>query len=979
LDEQVAPRAPEDGLALRQHQVIEWSVAPGLGSVVDLDAAKLLPPSEEAAPPRRDRLADLVERVRQADPPEPAPCLVATLVTVTTFVRLTAEGLELVQWTGHPDGDGREQRWPVRFEPAVDQPGDVLGLARVGSYEFVLRRFHRSAIVSISDQDWDEDLFLPFAPDVTEGTERTLRDFALSHGFGNGSLCAIELDSLPRAFASPRTARLGQRVIEPSLSFRATSETTAPIRASELNALGLEEAPATAIAVTAEAAAPLISMAARLADAAPSYCVVVAHRVTETWVGDGTAVVSRVLRGAEPAWPTLDDSGQPAEDFAVCTEGHLHEPDRQWSCARCQRTLCCACGRDGYLAPCPQCSVECCGRCSTTEHGDVPAESCGLCLQASCRRCGRTIGSHRCPVCRREACDACWAGPWCAGCERMRTSAPAPITLPDELVAGGLLVRADITSGTTVALLDGAQRRELAVVSDDAVASWWTLSGEGEALHRIRLGLVAPVAQTGDVAVEIVSSALPPDPSRGSLVLLDQSRTLVLCELNVPSGRQRIMELEVEGPLRPQPSDGDLQALSSGVRVPIPERLDGAAAEALASLIQTLPLEQPVVPAQVRLGRELDMLVLNADGLHSFTGVQGDSHVESAPWRPHDGPTPHWSPEPDRHLTANLRGLVAHLVAWGPWTWLAVETPSGLQEHTIHAAGDVDVHDAVLLALQLGWPEAAVAATSAVPPTGPSALRVNGWERVASTFSLSGAGHGRPSAAATHDLAHRLNCDPTVRLPGSDALPLEEGLRSELAERLFGSNPVLRAVDVSIEVTETWTKGDRRHELTCIVTPAGGPTGVLAEDTGALATEVEIDDAGHVVEHLLTCFTCDGATCARCEGRAAPCTLCRQPVCGGCAVPADGARLCPACSSLEPIGRLRLLAYPGARAVLRGSARTYQVETVVLKNGEITVSARWPHQKPRSFVLSPDDVDPDLVARLRDGRGPTSALPQEES
>ncbi len=373
--------------------------------------------------------------------------------------------------------------------------------------------------------------------------------------------------------------------------------------------------------------------------------------VSERWQGRASADRSYLVAPGNRPWPTLDDSGEEAEDFGVDEAGHLYDPQAVWECPVCGRIRCLACGPQAARETCTGCGQPVCRSCHAAaaatrmpplaradeidmgsgsgtgpthteteqgvpwllpEGGGVGVQSppawdeeawCERCSARSCGECGRVVRSERCGLCRRETCRRCRQ----TGDGRCRTCAELHeadqlerAALPAELAAGGLRVLLAVEDGLTVAVLLGRHRRELAVLRSGRLVRWETVRPDEPELLCARIA-VARISGSGDVEIRQARVALPPQPEKPGLVLRRERDDVLHWALLDGTGTMIDGNREPEAMATDDP-DAETSAAALGWllqeagwgRVVIPD----PAAPGLAELLRDLPTPTKPTPAE---------------------------------------------------------------------------------------------------------------------------------------------------------------------------------------------------------------------------------------------------------------------------------------------------------------------------------------------------------------------------------------------
>jgi hypothetical protein len=1039
-----APAVPAPGqftVTQRVRETQAWAWLPQGGSQVDAAAAGALPQAEgpPVAAESSSGLTALLARLRAEAPPPPVGALEATPRLEVTRSNVSAEGLERRVERLHPGGEVETlavERAPLQpSEHQTEAPARPVGQARLGEAHATLDAIHASFRLTVTTPDAQRAWFVPAAPGLTMGSEHTWGAVVLAAGLADGTQVrrpqAIE-GTREEDFADPTGAILVERQVEETWRMVRQAPDAGVAGPDELALVGYE---VVEVSQPPDAPAGLLETCRRLDPLADAEKVTlgVCLLVEETWrardrgpsdqagdqvdpasdqagdqvdpasdqAGDRVEPAGGRLGDQQPAdahraylvtpghkpWPVLDDTGEPAADFAVDDLGHLHEPGAGWQCPACLRARCRACGPDAELDACSECGQPACRACRT-EPAQVQDQECQRCGARSCGACGRALGARDCRLCRRLVCRACLgqgAGGRCATCVGLREATESEIAaLDDDLAAPGLDVRVAVDGQWTVATLAGRHRTELAVLRAGGLVRWETAQGDAPVLLRARIG-AARIAGD-DVEIRQGRTAAPPAPPGPHLVLGSSRRESLRWTVLDRGGHA------LAGSDEPAAPDGEEQSTSVLARlveeagwaaVPIPEPAGDDLADLLRELLWDGGRQAP--PGGRAAGATLlldprpaaETTWLDGDGLHhaAFDGLQ--TRRVDMPWTAEADPAwvaDDWSPAPEVVLASSLEGVSAALVRVGSHVALGLRDGEGTRWATLR---DRPVELAKLaLATSLDDGEAlyeVVALTDPDTVRGP--ILVDGSMRQRVTTPVVEEQQGVPSERLLRTALRRFAPSfEQVRPPDDPREPLPHELAAALlakVDELPDGRHRRLPVGIGLQVEERWLLGGSLVRLRYELAPGDHDGMVLCEASGAMVTAVSRDREGHLVATTTTCRYCRTGTCGLCVAPVRPCAVCQILICGRCSSSPepDYVARCPACVGLRRLSwverrRLHSTLPPGGR-VLVGQDALHGVTLVESSAGWQLLLAE-PGQELPSVLVAAATPRARLVGRIAD-------------
>ncbi|MGC5021334.1 SNF2-related protein [Micromonospora sp. DT47] len=916
-----------------------WTWRPDGSAAVDPGLVDVLP--ELTGPPVTTEdeagFSALLADLRRRQPAPPAPAVAAMPFAVVRRVDLR-DGQFVYRELWH-DGDREPRVAREDSEPLQVSRHEVAPFCRpvaetvVGPVSVEVDALHRSYLCLLTNGTHSSTLFVPGVAGATVQAEDHLARTVAAAGLPADRVVvrhpwtappAVDLRYSPAAadVTVERNAETIRTLVAQDTGDPETGFLSADITASEFSAARPTDDDALRQALGA-LAEPVVAVSA--AD-----CVT----VDEQWrsphgaatrrylIAPAPPLDARLLDGRTLVAPgetiavTLADGNTAGGDVYVDSRGHLVEHEQVAGCPVCSRVHGPCCGDDGAIADCRSCRRPACGACRSNDPSTVAETRCARCGDRSCGECARQLPVHACQLCGRDVCRSCGPSPVCLTCQQLTPASSDQISaLPAELCPDGLAVLIGEDDGGTVAVLHGATRSEIAVVSPSGLHRWETVTADDEDLLRVRLG-AARLAGHGDVTLRAARAGTP--PGRADWLVLDRSHSTTF---------QWVVQTDAvrhagnTSGLAASPSagawDADLTgafdaALHGGVaEVSVPAPAPPARRQAVRRLTAAVTPPPPVrtVASACRQHTET-ILALTADGLVRRRTVGSKILEQRADWQlPDAAPTwagDGWHPEPEIVVAAALDGWTAVIAAVGRHTLLGVrqgdEKPVW---HPLSEDAEEDLSRAALGVALLG--ERALVTVVAHTPVdqlrGPMVLRARLLAR--RTFPVvARQPFGQPRRSALSSAAALAAFAPEARPAApTTASGLPEPTVRQLRARWAAHRIAEVDVVVGLGVEEQWQlpAGDMigvRYQV-----PAGQTVGYVPDAvTGEQLQQASACRRHHLVRWLEVCSTCLTATCAACPDAARPCALCGGRLCGGCVAGPDGR--CAACANLRKVGLL---------------------------------------------------------------------------
>jgi hypothetical protein len=817
--------------------------------------------------------------------------------------------------------------------PRDDTDGRLLGVGQVVDLSVELFAVNTSYVLRIHCYGETLEWFVPGASGVTHGSELAWHAIARGYGMAPGTPIVAALPPLdhrtPLEFATPTAAELVERTVAPFATFSAAPERHRPVDADDLAVLRRREVRRDSTEMPREAADRVRALVLTLRpEPVTPVAVSASFALMEEWRGVGSRIISYTADGSFPAWPTLDDSGEPAPDFGVDSEGHLHWPGSGRCCEACDRLYCRVCPPETEFGPCNACGQEACGMC-LTKAGVGPstvAARCPRCDRESCGSCGRDVDLRPCSSCLRELCRWCVPDPSgaCPTCFNLADG--SEVELPSWIPTAGCKVVAAEDVDARIVVIIGAQRRETLVLRNGEVSQWWSFHPD---VRVVCAAVCASRRWERDWRVEAEPRIQGPLHSTTDATIWADRYTML--EVG-PRGSSVQVGLDPGVDVL----DAIAAALDDHGPVPVPAATgrvtDGTppAGNVAAPRSRPLRLLQRVSLQSVEVGPQ--GLTVSTD---EWVDGRGKVHREHVDWSPR-------STEGGRHLFAAETGAVScQVLCAGSDVELHIKNPKG--EKRIAAQSDqLDLWSAKV-AHHASWdgPDVSWVAAIASPETA-QPLDVVG-DHVTDRRYVMRARRSELSEACDLEglLAHakHVGIDPP---PPRDVDV--DGHLAALAARF--AVPPATTVELGMRIWERFAGGT---VLEYEIWPR--PEGVRYEHAGRDVSQLVIDSAGHVVTAVETCAYCAQTTCQGCPANSLPCVICAISVCGRCS-PVSGQRTCAACRRLTPVsiraGR-KVFEAPRPWRFIRGTDVRHEV-TIGRTRAGFRVSSRGTHTEAPPLV-----------------------------
>ena len=827
----------------------------------------------------------LVGRLREAAPPPPPRALVRQEFLERRCIALTVEGLERRverHVAGEPVKVLARALMPLQapVSPRYDQDGQLVGTATADNLRVDVLRINRSLLLRIHAQGRTAEWFAGAGSRTEHGAELAWHRVARGYGLAPGTVLVTDREGFSRltekSFATPSGARLLERSVTPHARFAAAEGRTRMVTADHLRLLDREPLPTKSRKLQRRQAEALHSVVSGLpTGATPMRRVSLAHSVAEHWVGVGDRFVTYVVPPGQPAWPPLDDIGQPSSDFEVDSAGHLLQPETGWSCESCLHQYCRACPSDSVLGPCDTCGQVACGSCREALHQATPATStpgCERCGRFPCGDCGRTIETQLCAFCARAVCQQCIGAAVCASCNNLR--ATRKVSLPEDIPYRGCNIATVSERDSTIVAIRGASRSEVVVLRADKCIHWATFE---DAVTKTRAAIAAGRRIGEDRRIPDIEQPAESDRadaavwvSRESCIQVDIGGEVHKISLDSADPDEQLASLLDDGggypiPVPPFPGLGEL----------LPRR---SRARTLPVIVQTQETLYSVVPdGLVRATRGPD---------------RDDERIDQAKWAPAE----RGSDGRDR-IVARLADVQAEVLAAGRDVELRVSTPDGVTDYvvSVHAQDRA----AARVAAMASWGGPCPVVTSVVLPGQVDVLRIMNGRRVKRSlrlgYQVTAPGPSADVEAAMRALTHAASGagQAAGTVPATDAFKL-------LVEH-FAGEPT-NWIRIGIQVTDVVALD--ATEIFVVYEVWMEETGPVAFVKGEPTERVRIDSAGHVLPNPELCAYCARPKCTDCLVMVRRCGVCDIDACSACAGGPEP-MLCPACRGLQPLSARR--------------------------------------------------------------------------
>lgn len=989
-----------------------WTAVLNGNTDIDADAAQNLPdiPAPPALSQRDSRLDELVSRLRGQEARPVTPALVAMPFVVVQ--RIDSENGELVyreHWFTGTDGATLTAHEHAQLRVSHHRPvghGRAVAAGSAGPVQIRVDRLNRSYLLwtdppvanaqrrlgqrtpargGVPKERSISEAILVGSPGVSAKAESTLAAMVAKlglppdHAVVRHTWPGINLDELIGATAAPgttvsRSASVvwaltadaeGTDIVELPEQLDSRDDAAALVVHDEAlrNRLGELSRPPTMLAL-----APCLSVDETWSSAHGT--VTRTYLVAPSAPIDPALLDGRVLvRPGAPLDPRADDAttGRP---LAVDSSGHLHDPSSAVGCASCARRFGQCCAHEMKISDCPECLRPACVECRMADGTEVPIVACERCDDRSCQACSHRLTVVPCGLCGRRVCPSCLTSDGtCTTCSSLQDASQEEIAaLPAALTATGLDVLIGHDDRSTVAVLIGSNRCEVAVVSDGEVHRWESATREADTLRaQITLGRRSGA---GDVAIAAVDIPRVPLPN-GALRLR----------------RQTQLELLWEATKGGEPFLGNVRGLPPG-RVRRPK-----AAEA-SDLLRELGVDESIEPfpaiaetsyhrlMQLRRGRgpysaavtvtlshheAEDIICIDERGLCRLRS-RGTGFDESiAPWHAPVGPLPWvtqgWDPEPELLAMSTIDDVVAVIVAIGRHARLATRIGDEPAVWHIISENRNDLLSASIGRALLGRPAlVSVTAMASAARLKHPAIVDGRLERTATTPVAEIMPHDddrRPLPSA--EVARQLGVDSVTTPDARD--DLSSRTAKSLRRLIDDHRSEPTHVRIGLRVRDTWRLPDDTSLTVEFVVRSDETTGHLVDQvTGRSLTVAHACRSQHITERVDVCASCGQHTCGACEDGVRRCRVCAADTCRRCGATDTH---CGACVRLRRLGRLGRIFNRVGRADEVWHGKHAGVEVTVRRVGNDWSVERIAPTGRRITALPPDQ--PDAIQSLLPG------------
>ncbi|WP_165435764.1 SNF2-related protein [Micromonospora violae] len=953
-----------------------WTWQPDNGATIDPDLVETLP--EIAGPPvtaeNEAGFGALLPDLRRRHPAPPAPAVAVMPFAIVRRVDIH-DGQFVYREMWH-DGDRAPQLARADREPLVASQHEAAPFCRpvaetvVGPVSVEVDALHRSYLCLLTDGSVSRTVFVPGLPGATVQAEEHLARAVHAAGLPANRVVVRHPWTAPPAAGLRYSAAAPGVVVKRKVETlrRLMEATTGEPETGFLFSDKTRGEFATASPTDDEALRTVLNA---LTEPATSVSVGDCITVDENWRSPhGNAVRRYVIAPAPPLATGLRNERtliNPGETIAatladghralgavyVDSGGHLVDQEQVAGCPVCARAYGPCCGESGAIAGCSSCDRAACGSCRSNDPSTVVESRCERCGDHSCGECSRRLPVHACHLCGRDVCRSCAPGPVCGTCRQLASARREQIAaLPSDLCADGLTVLIGEDDGGVVAVLHGATRTEIAVISSSTVQRWETLASDEENLLRVRLG-VARLAGNGDVALRAIAGENPALDADW-LVLARSHSTTFHWQVDGAEGRQAGSAAELSHLLSTGDLNDDLvaafdEALHAHSALPVPAPVPAPAArrQAVQRLTAKLNVPKPRAVAHACRQHTDVTLALTPNGLTRRRADGGAVHEERADWHAPDN-VPAWAgsgwhPEPEIVAAAVLDDWTAVVAAVGGHALLGLKQDGATPIwHQLSDGSEADLSRAALGRELLG--ERALVSVVAHTPkeqihgpvitqgrllarrTTPRVTRQPAQPRQPAVLA--------PAAAVAAIIPHTRPSAPL----GATGLPqkIARALRARVVAHLAAEVDVT----VGLAVEEHWSLPTGATITVVYEVPAGQTVGYLVDAaTGEPLQEAAACRRHHLAKRLEVCSTCLTATCAACTDAVRPCALCRGRLCGSCPATPDGR--CPACRDLKKAG---LLERRKLGVSLRGAAwhsEATHARIIVRRDKEQWTLERW--------------------------------------
>jgi superfamily II DNA or RNA helicase len=631
----------------------------------------------------------------------------------------------------------------------------------------------------------------------------------------------------------------------------------------------------------------------RLTADGPTHVLELRTDVLDTWLHRGERRIAYQASAGRRPEVALDDGSGTANDFGVCSHGHLHTASVEHQCASCDEWLCTACDPTGPLHVCA-CKRDVCAACLGRSHLAIVPTRCDSCGTSSCTECGADPEFTACQLCARTMCMSCVdEGDRCMACAHLVVaSSDECAALPKQLAADGAAVAIGRDGDVLVALIASPLRRELAVLRGGFVEVWRTFVADFDAdSSQLALGLGA--STKGQMRVTFDRSPAPEPPADMLTLVGSQSWRAAM---HLGTG-----DLTPVGAPLTSPADSPISTIATALGFshwPLPEPAAEPPTMPWPDIagVQVTTVECVNLEVNERTG-------ITAQGISTWSTVGPVASMTSVDWgtvdEEHDDAS--WSPAAHLVQRAESGEIEATIARYGLTVALAVRHGFHRTWFSIH--DDPAAGDSALLQERLGLDKPVSAVSQATTPSGLSTTVV----RKASLISrvIEPVAHASASIGAGRVSATRLDWFPDheLRRPLLEALP--SSLTAALQERF--PKPDSCAISIGANVREVWLNASGRSTEISYSLAAGTQMGFATDAvTGEPLPLATLDRDGHLVAEPNTCVYCKTELCSLCTDPLVTCACCGQQLCTRC-LASNELRLCQACDSLRRPSRVFLL------------------------------------------------------------------------
>lgn len=949
----------DDELVLACHRDVTTEIRQrdGAGTTADNGALEYLPERVEidVISERGAKLSKLLKKLRAADPPPPTTAIEVIRRASARAVSLGSDGL-IARTVAHRD-DGSinvtdEVRHPLDWF-APDDERLELATAECEGITVTIERCNQALVITATEHGaatrWE------VVPDHTTFEDERCWHELLERDGAPGAVLAIAIQQAElkdeRDIPEPTECELASRTVHPIVRIEPTrpDSATRPAEPADRDELGL----AAPIGPTHLEAPPDTLRASLLERCAqpPTRALIRGFEVVEQWRGYGTASRSvTTFDGVVPP-PLLDDDHVPATDFGICRDGHFYRPGTAAHCESCDTWPCRACspGDEPAVGACGTCGSIACHRCRTTAH-DVPQAACQLCGAHGCNDCGTNPNVVACAMCGRNACASCRIEQLCVACDQLIEADAATVQqLPAELAATNARVWTSQHASGTVAVIQTANRLELAVLENGQILDWIAHVGQPSD-EAYQLGLVI-ARKFGIQASPTAAPTRTPAPFDDPHLTLQRS-----------AGYRALYGLTGEDPLahtttqRPDDKGRPIPDIIDALGGPgeRPRRTRGTPTP-LRSLVGTTEPDSPTLEIWWELIG--DETLLTGTGLlrREFRG--NDLQVATASWQPTSSEpewaADAWNPAPVPHSVAQIKDVTVYVATFSRMVVIGVRTPGDVTWSTVRD------NPAALAATALGRLGDARECDMVGAVTWPTEIQMSSiaGATVEKSSIVPRVEISRTVATRPADGTRALNAwNPTATIAAPSTTPIPPPLVPELSATFQASRYQIVSIGALVTQTVRLESGvidEFEIEL------APGEHGAFRTDavTGQPANHGHIDREGHFVGAALLCPYCAELSCAACAAGPATCGCCGITACSTCLSNESAVLLCEACRTLARPSRSEARQHGRSISTKNMLLATDAAHTVVLER----TKSGWILQSEGDVRAG---VDPSLEAFL---------------